>query len=268
MIDAHVHTNWLGKRADDIVRHFDSIGVEKGWLLAWEMVEGFDPGYSHLSNESIFAAARAHPDRFIPFCAVDPHRRDAKEILKKWIERGARGFGEHKARMMIDNPDAVELYDIAGEHGMPVLFHMDTPHPGASFWYNADIDGLERLLKKRPNVAFIGHGPGFWRYVSGDAEEHIKEGYPKGKVAPGGKLVEMLHDFPNLHADISAGSGLNALRRDAEFGPGFVKEFSHKLLYGTDCFTREHLDFMLSLSLPDDVFQAITRENAVRLVRA
>ncbi len=268
MIDAHIHTNWLGKKADDIVRHFDSIGVEKGWLLAWEMLEGLDPGYSHLSNESVFEAARAHPDRFVPFCAVDPHRRDAKEILKKWIERGARGFGEHKARMMIDNPDAVELYDVAAEHSMPVLFHMDTPHPGARFWYNADIDGLARLLKKRPNVAFIGHGPGFWRYVSGNAEEHIQEGYPKGEVKPGGKVVELLRDHPNMYAEISANSGLNALRRDPDFGPSFIKEFSHKLLYGTDCFTREHLDFLLSLSLPDEVFEAITHENALKLMRA
>ena len=268
MIDAHVHTNWLGKRTGDIVSHFDEIGVEKGWLLACEMVEGLDPGYSHLSNESVFDAARAHPERFLPFCAVDPHRRDAKEILKKWIEAGARGFGEHKARMMIDNPDAVELYDIASEHGLPVLFHMDTPHPGARVWYNADIDGLERLLKMRPNITFVGHGPGFWRYVSGDAEEHVSESYPEGEVKPGGRLVGLLREFPNLYADISAKSGLNALGRDPEFGPPFVREFSHKLLYGTDCFTREHLDFMLSLSLPDDVFEAITRENAAELVPA
>lgn len=64
----------------------------------------------------------------------------------------------------------------------------------------------------------------------------IKEHYPSGKVLPGGKLIEMLHTYPNLYCDLSTGSGLNALKRDSEFAKKIILEFQDRLLYGRDYF--------------------------------
>ncbi|PIP15908.1 MAG: amidohydrolase, partial [bacterium (Candidatus Ratteibacteria) CG23_combo_of_CG06-09_8_20_14_all_48_7] len=47
---------------------------------------------------------------------------------------------------------------------------------------------------------------------SGDGQ-YDKTAYPAGKVVPGGKVVAMLRHYPNLYGDLSAGSGLNALKR-------------------------------------------------------
>ena len=40
IVDCHMHVNWLGYTADKVAGHFDAIGVDKGWLLTWEAVNG------------------------------------------------------------------------------------------------------------------------------------------------------------------------------------------------------------------------------------
>src|SRR5205807_18597 len=57
----------------------------------------------------------------------------------------------------------------------------------------------------------------------------------KGPVAAGGYTDRLLTDYPNMFGDLSAGSGLNALRRDEEHARGFLIHHRKKLLYGSDC---------------------------------
>ena len=42
--------------------------------------------------------------------------------------------------------------------------------------------------------------------------------YPDGPVAPGGAIDTLMDKYPNLHGDLSAGSGAGAISRDPEFG--------------------------------------------------
>jgi len=44
----------------------------------------------------------------------------------------------------------------------------------------------------------------------------------------------LMRQYPNLHGDLSARSGLNALTRDPDFGYGFMEEFQDRLYFGTD----------------------------------
>ena len=57
--------------------------------------------------------------------------------------------------------------------------------------------------------------------------------YPTGPVTPG-RLVELMRRYPNLHGDLSAGSGFGAISRDPEFGYQFLEEFQDRLYWGTD----------------------------------
>jgi uncharacterized protein len=54
-------------------------------------------------------------------------------------------------------------------------------------------------------------------------------------VKPGGLTDKLLGDHANMYADLSAGSGLNAITRDQEFYRGFIARHSAKLLWGSDC---------------------------------
>ena len=55
---------------DELLRMYDRYGIEKGCLLPVVNSEIYLPQ----SNEDILEIAAAHPDRFIPFCNVDPRR--------------------------------------------------------------------------------------------------------------------------------------------------------------------------------------------------
>ena len=54
-------------------------------------------------------------------------------------------------------------------------------------------------------------------------------------MTPGGITARLLADYPNRYADLSAGSGLNALLRDEEHARGFLDRHQDKLLFGSDC---------------------------------
>ena len=51
----------------------------------------------------------------------------------------------------------------------------------------------------------------------------------------GGVIDRLLTDYPNLYADLSAGSGYNALSRDEDFTAGFLQRHRKQLLFGSDC---------------------------------
>ena len=269
IIDCHQHVNFHGYDADKLINHMNNLGAEKSWLLTWESIDGsLEPRYQHLSIEDVWMAHEKYPDRFIPFYAPDPRREDVEERLKKWVKKGIKGYGEHKVRIRIDNPDSIRIYNLCSELKLPVLFHMDVSLPtNPRFWYNMDMDGLEKVLKECHKTTFIAHGPGWWRYISGDAEK-VKEYYPKDDVKEGGKVIKLLEKYPNLYGDISAYSGLNALTRDEEFGVDFINKFYKKLLYGTDYHDSKHLEYFLKGNkFSDKVLDSILWNNAETLIK-
>jgi predicted TIM-barrel fold metal-dependent hydrolase len=127
------------------------------------------------------------------------------------------------------------------------------------------VDNLERALKLCPETIFIGHAPGFWRSISGDAEAN-PESYAAGPVTPGGKVPRLLETYPNLYADLSAGSGLRALRRDPAHGREFVLRFADRLLFARDYYGGELHAFLQTLELPKDVLEKVYFRNAEKLV--
>ena len=76
----------------------------------------------------------------------------------------------------------------------------------------------------------------------------------------------MFAHFSNLWADLSAGSGLNALTRMDDGGRIFLIEYQDRLLFGRDApgnALQVHID---GLDLPQDVREKIYCENALRLI--
>jgi len=135
-----------------------------------------------------------------------------------------------KFRVSIDGPEMRRVYDLARELRLPVLLHIGGPH-------NRTIERLESVLKGYPSVDFIGHATAWWAHVSRDAATGV--GYPTGPVTPGGITDRLLGDYPNLHGDLSAKSGLGALTRDEEFAAGFADRHARKLIWGSDCPCRD-----------------------------
>jgi hypothetical protein len=283
IIDIHNHPDWHGYNLDRFLANMAQFGIDKTWILTWEApVDECDPSYNRCCPQIAapgpipFARCVSYmeraPDKFVLGYAPDPRRPEAIDLLEAAMGvYGVRVYGELKARMMFDNPDALRMYRFCGQKGLPVTVHIDyvfstgRTYPRTDYWYGGGIEPFARAVRACPETIFLGHGPGFWAHISGD-DQYGKEAYPKGPVVPGGAVVSLMRECPNLYGDLSAGSGCNALQRDPGFAKEFLDEFQDRICYGRDYFDNEHQEFLSSLDMPRDILNKIYCCNALRLV--
>jgi predicted TIM-barrel fold metal-dependent hydrolase len=282
IIDAHNHPRWLGYNGARIIENMDAGGIERTWLLSWELPESeLDPYYYSVLNPTgggipfrdVIELVERYPDRFIPGTTVDPHDPHALDRLKAAVDiHRVRVFGEFKRRMRYDDPDVIRIFQYCGELGLPVVFHLDVtlPRQGVpnswQWWYGGGLENMEAPLRFCPKTQFLGHAPGFWREISADADQEPLV-YPKGKPIVGrGRIVQFLDKFPNLHCDLSGGSGQVALSRDLEFSRKFLMDYQDRMFFGRDQFDSGLYDILISLKLPADVLAKILGGNALRLL--
>lgn len=289
LIDSHQHVFWHGRDDAGLVRDMDEHGIDKAWLLTWEEttheLKGaysrvLDPrfkrfgGGAALPFEGVIEACRRYPDRFIAGYCPHPLDDDACAKLEAAVKiHNVKVCGEWKFCLPFDDPRCLELFRTAGRLGLPVVLHLDVPYlpprggryVGNGNWKGGTIDNLERALIACPETNFIGHAPGFWREMAGNADE-IAEAYLKPPLVPGGRLPGLFDKYPNLYADLSAGSALRALQADPKVAREMLISRPDRFLFGRDYYGSELIEFLESLDLPDDVWHKIGRENAERLI--
>jgi predicted TIM-barrel fold metal-dependent hydrolase len=272
--DIHTHVGRVWNKnealsAEVLLRWMDAHDIAQAAVLP--LVSPEASSYP-ISTDDVLAATAPHRDRLIPFCSVDPRTSYAGghqglvAMLQAYVEAGAKGFGEHKPGVPIDDPRNMALYAACAELRLPVLFHLDNLRnmdaPG--------LPGLEKVLKTFPTGVFIGHGPGWWASIAGNTTQADLGGYPRGPVAPGGAIDRLMQLYPNLYGDLSAGSGVGAIRRDPEFGRQFLIRRADRLLFGSDFLAPgqdvPQLEFFGQVELPTDVQEKIFRGNARRLL--
>jgi len=287
IIDAHNHANWLGMDTQALIRNMDEYGIERTWLLSWDIppaeydaepyyYKELDPRAVGMPLWMTVEALKAYPDRLIGGWAPDFRDRHARPKLHQAVKmHRIKVYGELKLRTRYDHPDGIAMYRYCGQLGLPVVFHLECPEhtlaqesqdPGSwPFWYGGDISVVENMCRLCPDTQFLGHAPGFWREISGDAAQD-PERYPRGPVTPGGRLFDLMRRFPNLNCDISAGSAMTALNRDLAVTREFMVEFQERIVFARDDFGRAQLDLLEKLKLDDEVVDKILHANAERLV--
>lgn len=208
-------------------------------------------------RQIMLANFKRHKGRFERFCIIEPNEvgtvEEAVAILEKEKKEGAIGFGEHYGvGLFFDDPANLRLYAACAKAGLPVMFHMD----GARNKDTEDFKHLENALRSHPHCIFIAHGPAWW----------------KGFAA--GHCDRLMQAYPNLYADLSAGSGAKALGKDKDQTTQFMRDHSTRLLFGTDCgwwslkpneMPAPQFALMKELDLPHEVKVLIYRGNAERL---
>ncbi len=223
ILDLHQHTPYNNRLRDLVLAHQNQHRVKttvmlpgEGWML--KIIGG---------NRECAAFQAAHADRYVRFASADPAESRAIDVLRGNIQRGAIGIGEMKYHVAVDSPEMHRVYKLAEEMQVPVLLHFEYET------YNTGFERFDKVLKAYPKVNFIGHAQTWWGNISAGLDQ--LDLYPKGPVKQGGLTDKLLGDYANLYADLSAGSGLNAITRDPEFYRGFIARHSAKLLWGSDC---------------------------------
>ena len=274
--------------AEQLIQRYDEAGIERGALLPIVSPEIYLPQ----ANEDILEMAEQYPDRFIPFCNIDPraltNSADAPldRLLKYYRDLGCKGLGEVMLNVPVMDPMVQNLFKHAQDVGLPVIFD-GSDQVGGDFGLFDDpgLPQLEHTLQRFPELILLGHGPVFWTEIS-RLETPAERGYvfrpgggqvgcpPSGPIVEEGVVPKLLRRYSNLYGDLSDPSPWNALNRDLEYGPRFLTEFQDRLLFGTDiCFADMPFPMVDLLcawrdsgKITEVVFNKVARENAIELL--
>jgi len=274
--------------AEQVIQRYDKAGIERGALLPIVSPEIYFPQ----ANEDILEMAEQYPDRFIPFCNIDPrvltNSADAPlgDVLRYYRDQGCKGLGEVMLNVPVMDPMVQNLFKHAQDAGLAVIFD-GSDQVGGDFGLYDDpgLPQLEHTLQRFPKLIILGHGPVFWSEIGPletpadrssvfrpDGQQVGRR--PSGPITEEGVVPKLFRRYPNLYGDLSDHNPWNALARDPEYGPKFLTEFQDRLLFGTDiCFFEmpfPMVDLLLewrdTKKISEAVFSKVARENAIKLL--
>ncbi len=227
IIDIHQHTNYSGRTDEQLIAHQRRMGVTKTVLLPAGRMYGLEANAG--GNDTVLALSKRLPGEYVFFANELPDIPETRSEISKYIKLGGIGIGESKFQVPVDSEHIVKLATIAQDFGVPVLLHFQHGK------YNTGYERFHTILARFPKVNFIGHAQTFWANIDKNQSKAPTVLYPNSKVTQGGLTDRYLSDYPNMYADTSAGSGLNALLRDEDHAREFIKRHQDKMLYGSDC---------------------------------
>lgn len=238
IIDIHQHTNYHDRDNSRLLAHQRAMGVTQTILLPSgsevrrpSTGDGKHNGLGGVragGNASCLEMASKHAGEFYFGGNEVTDLPEARVEIEKYLQLGGIIIGEQKFGVECDSRESRILYDLAAEYRVPILLHFQHGT------YNLGFERLGKMLEKHPRTTFIGHAQTWWANID---KNHTDQAvlYPKGKVTPGGLTDRYLSDYANMYADMSAGSGYNALTRDEDHARGFLDRHQDKILFGSDC---------------------------------
>lgn len=237
LFDSHTHiipTEARGQdplSASELVGWMDGNGIDRAVVLPFDFPESYPV---QAPSSWVLEEVNAYPDRLVPFCSVDPRDIDgegaASERLEDFIDRGARGFGELKVEMTIDDDRLETLYELCATYELPVLFHTDQQ----SLRDEVGLPKLEGVLTSYPEVNFVAHAHGWWSHIDADVEQGDLGRIPEGPIESRGRIWELLTEYDNIYGDISTLAGWNALTRDHGYGQELLESHHDQIVFGSD----------------------------------
>lgn len=271
-----------------LLERYDKMKVDMAVLLPIVSPEIYFPQ----AVEDIIEMCNDHPDRFIPYCNVDPRSYHNSPfspldvILEHYKGLGCKGVGEVMPAMPLDHPMVQNLFRCADKAGLPIVYDGSAQRSGDFGLYDdPGLPMLENTLLEFPGLKIFGHGPVFWSeiarldtvaqrgvYMSPHGKQYVN--LPSGRITEDGTVPRLLRRYPNLHGDLSDFTAYNAIARDPDYGPRFLSEFEDRLYFGTDMCGKDmpvELDSLLISwreqgKISETTFRKIAYENAEKLL--
>lgn len=293
-IDIHTHVYRIRPimggfcTTDELLKRNDELKIDYAVLLPIVSPEIYFPQ----AVEDILEICDQHPDRFVPYCNVDPRslknspRSPLDQVLHRYKEAGCKGVGEVMPNMELRDPFVQNLFACAEMEDMPIVYDGAVQKTGAFGLYDdPGLPQLEYTLQSFPKLKIFGHGPVFWNEIARletVGSRGVAYGWkmnqmirlPKGPVTEEGTVPKLLRMYPNLYGDLSDCTAYNAISRDPEYGPRFLTEFQDRLYFGTDMTSPTMFvgldELLLSWKqqgkISESVFRKIAYENAAKLL--
>lgn len=234
------------------LRDMDAWGVAKSVIMPIDFGRS-DADAFWAEHDAVLDVANQHPERFIPFLAIDPQRAEAIDWLDRAVAAGFRGVKIHPlAGFAVDDEAVFPFYQRCAEHGLPVLGHCRPVGVG-------ERDNLSRPER-------------YGRVAAAFPELKICLGHFGGEPWARDALA-VVSEHENAYGDLSTMQGYQAakpaefaaLMRDVMDSPARAR-----IMYGSDWPTGRERDaaFLAALraGLSDGNGEAALSEADVRLV--
>jgi predicted TIM-barrel fold metal-dependent hydrolase len=276
-IDLHVHARPARFPQPQLRKMYDELNVSLGVCQSAEISCGDDG--------KMMSTRVLYPDSIgWMFCSpahlisAGASTGEILEYMAFCVENGASGFGEMTPHIYMDDDRMLPVYEYIEKTGLPMTIHLASPSESYGLIDDLGLPHLENVLKTFPDMRILGHAVAFWAEISGDVTEQTRTQRSETPVAPGGRVVELMRRYPNLLADLSAGSGTIAMARDPEFACRFMTEFSDRVYFATDMgamdFSIEPPRRLAALldschekgMLSDEVYEKVCYRNAEKLL--
>jgi predicted TIM-barrel fold metal-dependent hydrolase len=140
---------------EHMIAVMDHAGIDQTVLLPLDVTTL--SGDTVISNEEIKKLVDRAPDRLIGFASVDPHRRDAIEVLDYAFKNlGLMGLklNPSKQKFYPDDDQLEPIYQKCLEYNKPIMFHAGlTWEPNAPAKYSKPLN-FEEVALKYPQLRF------------------------------------------------------------------------------------------------------------------
>jgi len=232
IIDVHEHIQSF-RQAPVYLHAMNRLGIGKMCLMGiskFTLTAKEEDGFTEVdkNNEELMKIARAYPDRFEAWPAVDPLDPDKLEKFKALVEQGATGLKLYIGHgyvtknneymfhpIAMDDPEMLPLYAFCEENFVPVCIHVN-PFGGKKGFAEEFI----AVLTQFPDMKVIA--PHF--ILSSIASARLRE---------------YLDTFPNLYTDISFGNvyapnGLKRISKDPDKFRQLVDDYPERFMFGAD----------------------------------
>jgi len=273
---------------EELIKFYDKEGIDKAVLLPVVNAEIYFPQ----SNDEILEICAAYPDRFIPYCNIDPRamtnapNAPLHKVLEYYKNKGCKGIGEVMPNMEIMDPKVQNLFRAAEEVGLPIVYDgSDVKDGDFGLYDDPGMPQLEHTLQRFPKLKIFGHGPVFWAELF-RLQTPAERGYVfnfQGTDQVGkrgsenvveGVVPVLLRRYENLNLDLSDGSPVEAFSRNFEFTKKFFIEFQDRMYFGTDMCNKyvdyPHVKFINKLLadgvISKEIYDKVTHKNAIKLL--
>ncbi len=240
---------------EEFITEFDAVGIEKLVILGWDAETA--TGLPSLPNDYVAGIVDKHPDRFIGFASVDPHKGKAalKELERAVEDLHLKGLKMHPTAQAFypNSRSYYPLWEKAVELDIPVIFHT-----GMAAW-GAGMPGGGGMKLKYSNPMFLDD-------VAADFPDlRILAAHPSWPWLEEG-LAVALHK-PNIFMDLSGWS--------PKYLPSLLVQYadtrlSDKCMFGSDypyVSPRRWLDEFAGLGFKQESRRKILELNARRFLR-
>lgn len=177
-------------------------------------------------NEDVFKVYKENKNEVIPFFSVNPKRKNALDLVEGFSDIGFKGAKFLQNYWGVDTREKRydSYFEKLVELKLPLIIHVGSETSVHSFKEMESIEMLRRPLDIGVNVICAHMALSYDLNHKMFSSKHLNEDYFV--------LLQMLKDYPNLYADVSA--ILTPVRAKALRHLSNQTDIHNKLLFGTD----------------------------------